>query len=723
MLTRSNDLLGQKLGTCTLQRLIGRGGMGAVYLAQQSRPRRIVAVKVLLPGPIEQRPREEFLARFRREADAIAALDHIHIMPIYEYGELEDTAYLVMPYVTGGTLRDRLLQHGPPPLVDAVSIIEQAAAGLDCAHRQGIIHRDLKPANILFHADGRTLLADFGLAKMLHDEEPESANEHSMITSSGMIVGTSEYLSPEQGIGNPVDYRTDVYSLGVVLYQMLVGRVPFTGPSPVAIAIKHALDTPPPISTFNSSISPRVEAVVMKALAKAPEDRFSSAGELAHALRAAITEEQQGAPWHMPKSQVASMPAAPAPEAADVDDKRTATESEPTRIEKKVDLPAAHSEAMQEEYTTQESQQEEVLSASLPQGKDSVSTVAANPQSAPAEVVSVASDAEEGKQNSPAIIAATASLPENSTTIAADTSEEAPDVHIVEEALARRPVPSAHLVSQSHMMGKKPSLWVTVLSTALGLLLIGAGIITYLSHNSSPAKTAGTQTKKAVIALSPVASKQPVQQQQPEQTKEAQSPVVVPLPTPAIPVGTKIYATAAPSSCDQEKGHWSSISSMQPTCDANGATFTNTVGHATSSFLEQMPDASWPTSYVIQTQVTVHSSSYGRFGVSFRQANAGTPGGFAFLLDPQSRQWKFAYYDDFANQLTRIIAYGSSIVDFTENITLDIQVAGTSFVFYANGVNVGHATVGGQYTGETVGVITDSGADVSFKNLVIYAPA
>src|ERR1700693_2035713 len=152
----TNQLNGKILGTCTLQRLLGRGGMGAVYLAQQSPPRRTVAVKVLL-SELFTSPTgfSEFLVRFRREADAIAALDHVNIMPIYEYGEQDQLAYLVMPYVTDGTLRDVVAQRGKLPLSEAVSIVEQIAAALDYAHRHGIIHRDLKPGNILFHADGR----------------------------------------------------------------------------------------------------------------------------------------------------------------------------------------------------------------------------------------------------------------------------------------------------------------------------------------------------------------------------------------------------------------------------------------------------------------------------------------------------------------------------------------------------------------------------------------
>ena len=286
LLTDTNALLGQSLGTCTIKHLIGRGGMGAVYLAQQTRPRREVAVKVLIPGSLGDQPwRIDFLARFRREADAIAALDHVHIIPIYEYGEQEQVAYLVMPYVTGGSLHQLLEKWGALPLSKALPILEQAAAALDYAHTKGIIHRDLKPGNILFHADGRVLLADFGLAKVLREEGDQ--NGTSTLTNAGTVIGTPEYLSPEQAAGQPLDQRTDIYSLGIVLFHMLTGHVPFSGATPVATAIEHAISVPPSICQLNPMLSPAIEAVVMKALAKKPEQRYTSAGQLAQALSAA----------------------------------------------------------------------------------------------------------------------------------------------------------------------------------------------------------------------------------------------------------------------------------------------------------------------------------------------------------------------------------------------------------------------------------------------------
>jgi serine/threonine-protein kinase len=255
--------------------------MGAVYLAQQTRPVRGVAVKILRPSVATQ---QEFLVRFRREADLIARLDHVNIMPIYEYGEQDGLAYLVMPYLTGGSLRDKLAQHGPLPFAETLTYIDQAAAALDYAHARKIIHRDIKPGNFLFHADGRLVLADFGIAHMVR----EDGSPDTTLTGTGQFLGSPEYMAPEMVYGEPVDPRTDVYELGIVLFQMLSGRVPFQGSSPFMIATKHVQETAPLLYQLNPAIPPAVDMVVRKAIAKQPADRYISAGELARALRAAI---------------------------------------------------------------------------------------------------------------------------------------------------------------------------------------------------------------------------------------------------------------------------------------------------------------------------------------------------------------------------------------------------------------------------------------------------
>lgn len=286
MINRNDNFAGKILGTCVLEKLIGQGGMGAVYLARQARPSRYVAVKVLLPFKTNAEVQQEYLARFRREADLIASLEHVNIMPIYEYGEQDGITYLVMPALPGGNLRDVLAKHGALPLRETLNYIEQAAAALDYAHAHGVIHRDIKPSNCLLHSDGRLVLADFGIARVIHDE---SSTIGATLTGTGMIVGTPEYMAPEMARGEPIDARADIYELGVVLFQMLSGQVPFKGTTPLVVVVKHLEEQLPSLHQLNPAIPAAVDRVVQKATAKRREDRYRSAGELAQALRLAIT--------------------------------------------------------------------------------------------------------------------------------------------------------------------------------------------------------------------------------------------------------------------------------------------------------------------------------------------------------------------------------------------------------------------------------------------------
>ena len=283
MVSNSNNLIGKTLGTCRLEKLIGQGGMGVVYLAQQVRPARHVAVKVLLPNlTADSNVYKEFLARFQREANVIARLEHINIMPIYEYGEQDGITYLVMPYLPGGSLRDKLIQQPILPLRDTANYISQAASALDYAHTQGVIHRDLKPGNFLLHNDGRLVLTDFGIARIMQESNSTSI---STLTSTGMMLGTPEYMAPEMFTGNLVDYRSDIYALGIILYQLLSGQVPFKGSTLYTIATKHLQDAPPPLRATQPALPFAIDNVIQTALAKKPEDRFKSAGALAQALR------------------------------------------------------------------------------------------------------------------------------------------------------------------------------------------------------------------------------------------------------------------------------------------------------------------------------------------------------------------------------------------------------------------------------------------------------
>ncbi len=278
-------LIGKVLGTCTLQRLIGQGGMGAVFLAQQSRPRRQVAVKVLLPmASLTSIQLAAFLERFRRETDAAASLEHPNIMPVHEYGERDNLAYLVMPYVSGGTLRDEMERECPMPLAKVVNYVDQLAAALDFAHAHGVIHRDIKPANILMTPEGRLLLTDFGLVKVITEGQTPQAR----LTGEGAPVGTPDYMSPEQVIGEDVDGRSDQYSLGVIMYQMITGTTPFQGETPMQIASQHLQISPPSPHLLRPDLPVAAEQVILRALAKHPYERYNCVQDLAQAFRTAL---------------------------------------------------------------------------------------------------------------------------------------------------------------------------------------------------------------------------------------------------------------------------------------------------------------------------------------------------------------------------------------------------------------------------------------------------
>ncbi|MEO8972571.1 MAG: protein kinase [Ktedonobacteraceae bacterium] len=268
---------GLTLGRYELGQRIAQGGMAEVYLGFDRRVKRQVAVKVLYGRD------ESFVRRFEREALAVGALSHDHILPLYDFGEQRPWYYLVMPYVEGGTLREYLLRRKRLNLEEAASFTDQIASALQYAHEQGVMHRDVKPSNILLRPDGYAYLVDFGLAKAMMGGVA--------LTNSSAMVGTPEYMAPEQSNGVN-DYRSDIYSLGVILYQMLTGRVPFTAESPVAVSLKHIQTMPIPPREINRAIPESVEAVILKALAKNPDERYQEAQALSAAYWKALQLEQ-----------------------------------------------------------------------------------------------------------------------------------------------------------------------------------------------------------------------------------------------------------------------------------------------------------------------------------------------------------------------------------------------------------------------------------------------
>ena len=318
-------------GRYEVRSMIGRGGMAQVHLGFDTRLSRVVAIKMLRTDLARD---SIFQTRFRREAQAAASLNHPNIVAVYDTGEEDVTTpdgstvsvpYIVMEYVEGHTVRDLLAGGAPVPIDEAVEIISGVLSALEYSHVHGLVHRDIKPGNIMLTNTGKIKVMDFGIARALTDSQ-------ATMTQTNAVVGTAQYLSPEQAHGDPVDARSDIYSTGCVLFELLTGQPPFKGDSAVAVAYQHVSEIPPKPSSITSDVPDSIDRVVLKALAKNRDDRYSSAEEmradLNRAARGALEMAPETDSWQAPATQVMSpatmtMPAATMPPPAPAYDTQT----------------------------------------------------------------------------------------------------------------------------------------------------------------------------------------------------------------------------------------------------------------------------------------------------------------------------------------------------------------------------------------------------------------
>ncbi len=307
--TRGQHLLGKEIGSCVLERLLGYGGSSAVFLARSLTSGDEVAVKVFLPrSTLDGAMRRSFYQRFLREAEAASQIEHPHILSIYAYGEHEGLPYIVMPYMPGGTLSEYVQRHGPLSLEEARRYLTQVASALDYAHTEGYVHCDVKPANILLDGQGNAALSDFGIVRWQQAEQAGDAEKNAKKPGGEALMGTPDYVSPEQALGESLDGRSDIYSLGATLYALLTGAPPFKADTPIALALMHVHEAPTPVGLLRADVTPQIDFVISKALAKWPEERFQTAGAFALAFGLAVREAGESAQFSLKRPAKLEVP-------------------------------------------------------------------------------------------------------------------------------------------------------------------------------------------------------------------------------------------------------------------------------------------------------------------------------------------------------------------------------------------------------------------------------
>lgn len=270
-------MIGTSFGRYRIDHQLGEGGMAVVYKAFDAHLETYVALKVIRRDWLLLEGKDALLARFEAEAKRVARLSHPNIIPILDYGQYDDAPYLVMKFIPGGTLKERL--GSPIPWREAARLLSPVARALSYAHRQGLIHRDVKPANILLNETGEPMLSDFGLSKILFSDETRTD-----LTGTSVVLGTPEYMAPEQALGKPLDHRVDIYALGLIFFEMVTGRKPFSADTPIAFAMKHIIEPIPEPRLLVPGLPDAVDQALKKALAKDPSDRYADASTFAAVL-------------------------------------------------------------------------------------------------------------------------------------------------------------------------------------------------------------------------------------------------------------------------------------------------------------------------------------------------------------------------------------------------------------------------------------------------------
>ena len=300
-----DELVGQTLGSCHVERLLSRNRLSTVYLAQQTAQNRTVAITLFtVPEHFSAQARRRFIERFHSEAAALVQLDHEHLLPVYEYGDRFDYPYLVTPYVTGGSLSDVLKQRGRCTPTYTLQILEQVVAGLDDAHSRGVVHGALKPSNILTADMQAVQVAGFGLARILgmrgivSSEHPDARFAH-LLSITGTFLTAPGYIAPEFVLGQPVDIRSDIYALGIILFELLSGGPPFGGSEPLEVAMQHVERPMPALDVLCPDLSEELVGVVHHALERDPDRRFQYAGELANAFAQAVKGAENSGKWQL----------------------------------------------------------------------------------------------------------------------------------------------------------------------------------------------------------------------------------------------------------------------------------------------------------------------------------------------------------------------------------------------------------------------------------------